>query len=68
METYSIKHNLTEWRMFINSPKVSLKAVLLHNGNKFSLHSTSMKKTYNFKFISENLQHAVYEWSVCGDL
>ncbi|GBN67158.1 hypothetical protein AVEN_210986-1 [Araneus ventricosus] len=29
-----LQHNPEEWRLFIDSSKVSLKAVLLHNGNK----------------------------------
>ena len=66
METFGIEHNPTEWRLFIDSSKVSLKAVLLHNGNKFPSvpvgHSASMKESYeNFKFILEKLQYAVYE-------
>ncbi|GBM77678.1 hypothetical protein AVEN_226064-1 [Araneus ventricosus] len=28
------QHNPQEWSLFIDSSKVSLKAVLLHNGNK----------------------------------
>ncbi|GBN98306.1 hypothetical protein AVEN_154489-1 [Araneus ventricosus] len=29
-----LQHNPQEWRLFIDSSKVSLKAVLLHNGSK----------------------------------
>jgi len=29
-----IKRDLQEWRLFIDSSKLSLKAVLLHNGNQ----------------------------------
>ena len=29
------QHDPTEWRLFIDSSKVSLKAVLLHKGNEF---------------------------------
>ena len=40
----------TEWRMFIDSSKTSLKAVLLHNGNKFPslplAYATNIKETY----------------------
>ncbi|KAL7291799.1 hypothetical protein TKK_0014581 [Trichogramma kaykai] len=39
-----------EWRLFIDSSKRSLKAVLLHNTNKFAsipiAHSTTTKETY----------------------
>jgi len=33
MNTLGIKHNPQEWRLFIDSSKLSPKAVLLHNGN-----------------------------------
>jgi hypothetical protein len=32
-KTLSMSHCPDAWRLFINSSKVSLKAVLLHNGN-----------------------------------
>ena len=32
----SITHDPDEWRLFIDSSKTSLKAVLLHNGNVLS--------------------------------
>ena len=41
---------LSEWRLFIDSSKRSLKCVLLHNGNKLASipigHSVQMKETY----------------------
>jgi hypothetical protein len=33
MQTINIKHNPLAWQLFIDSSKLSLKAVLLHNGN-----------------------------------
>ena len=40
----------SEWRLFIDSCKRSLKCVLLHNGNEYSAvplaHSTTMKEKY----------------------
>ena len=33
MQTLKINHNALDWRLFIDSSKLSLKAVLLHNGN-----------------------------------
>lgn len=33
MNALGIKHDPQEWRLFIDSSKLSLKAVLLHNGN-----------------------------------
>jgi hypothetical protein len=34
MNALRIKHDPQVWRLFINSSKLSLKAVLLHNGNQ----------------------------------
>jgi len=33
MKTLNINHNPLDWRPFIDSSNLSLKAVLLHNGN-----------------------------------
>jgi len=33
MQTLSINHNPLDWRLYIDSSQLSLKAVLLHNGN-----------------------------------
>lgn len=50
MKCLSLKHDLTEWRLFIDSTELSLKAVLLYNGNHppFILvgHAVSMSETY----------------------
>jgi len=35
MEVLGHEYNPDQWRLFIDSSKVSLKAVLLHNGNRF---------------------------------
>jgi hypothetical protein len=44
-----IKHDPQEWRLFIDSSKVSLNAVLLHNGNQHPSipvgHAVHMKET-----------------------
>lgn len=42
-----MEHNSKKWRLFIDSFKYTLKAVLLHNDNKIQSipHSISMKKT-----------------------
>jgi len=40
MEVLGHEYNLDQWRLFIDSSKVSLKVVLLHNGNRlFFLYS-----------------------------
>ena len=59
--------------IFINTPKSSLKAVLLHNGNELPsvsvAHSWHMKETYeNFETLLKSINYGKYKWSVCGDL
>ena len=61
-----------EWRLFIDSSSLSLKAVLLHIGNKLPSipvgHSTILKENYtNVKFLLNKLNYEQHSWLVCGD-
>lgn len=61
------------WRLFIDSSKISLKAVLLHNTNHYAsvpiAHSTTMKEAYSsLKTLLEAIKYDSYEWLLCGDL
>ena len=44
------EYNTDQWRLFINLSKVSLKLVLLHNGNRFPsvplAHAANIKESY----------------------
>ena len=58
--------------VFTESSKISLKAVLLHNGNKFLsvplAHAANMKASYeNMKLLLEKIQYEKYNWNICGD-
>lgn len=62
-----------QWRLFIDSGKDSLKAVLLHNGNgKPSVplaYAVAMKETYESMEVILNLiNYSEHKWYVCGDL
>ena len=50
MAALTVKHDPDEWRLFIDSSKTSLKAVLLHNGNVLPTipvgHAIHMKETH----------------------
>jgi hypothetical protein len=52
MEELKLEHTSGQWRLFIDSSKVSVKAVLLLNGNKFPsiplVHAVHMKETYKY--------------------
>jgi hypothetical protein len=54
MEELQPEHTPEHWRFFTDSPKVSLKAVLLHNGNMFP--STPLAHAIHVKEMHENLE------------
>jgi hypothetical protein len=62
MEVLGHEYN-SEWRrLFIDSSKVSLKVILLHDGNRFHsiplAHAASMKETYeNMKLLLEKVKY-----------
>jgi hypothetical protein len=45
IEAFGDQHDPTECRLFIDSSKISLKVVLLHNGNNFPSVSLAHSKT-----------------------
>ncbi|XP_050822620.1 uncharacterized protein LOC127057686 [Gopherus flavomarginatus] len=62
-----------EWRLFVDSSKTSLKAVLLHNGNVLPSipvgHAVHMKETYdNMKQLLRCINYDQHQWQLCGDL
>ena len=66
-------YNASDWRLFIDSSKRSLKAVLLFNGTKIASlpvgHSVAMKETYaNMKVLLDKLDYTAHNWLICGDL
>ena len=71
-EAIGIACNQNEWRLFIDSSSKSLKAVLLHNGNKYPslplAHSVHLKEDYNsIKTLLKALKYDEYGWEVIGD-
>ncbi|GBM78562.1 hypothetical protein AVEN_158541-1 [Araneus ventricosus] len=68
-----IAHQPNEWRVFIDALKLSLKAVLLNNGNELPsisvVHAVYMKETYhNLKQLLEMINFSKYGWQICADL
>jgi len=62
MQTLNINHNPLEWRRFIDSSKMSLKAVLLLNGITLPSipvgHSVHNKESYeNMKILMEVINY-----------
>lgn len=72
MNLFNFEYDPSHWRLFIDSSKSSLKAVLLHNGNKFPsvpiAHGSNMKETYeNMRFILEKIEYSKHAWKICAD-
>lgn len=66
-------HNPTEWRLFIDGGKNSLKAVLLHITNKYPsipiAHGDKVAEKYeSIGAILKLLQYEEYKWLICADL
>ncbi|KAL6467649.1 hypothetical protein MHYP_G00233260 [Metynnis hypsauchen] len=71
-EAIGITCNPNEWRLFIDSSCKSLKAMLLHNGNKYPslpvAHSVHLKEEYtSVKMLLGALKYDEYGWEVIGD-
>ena len=72
-QTVGIVHMVNEWRLFIDSSKKSLKALLVHIGNKKPsipiAHSAQLKESYDsIEILLNAIHYSDYQWSLCGDL
>jgi len=70
MNALQIKHGPQEWLLFIDSSKLSLKAVLRNNGKQHPSvpvgQAVHMKETYdNLKQLLNKLECSKYGWHVC---
>ena len=72
MQTLSINHIPLDWRHFIDSSKLSLKAILLHNGNTLPSipvgHSVHNESYENMKILMEAINYDKFKWQICGNL
>jgi len=72
-QTLNINHIPLNWRLFIHSSKLSLKVVLLHNGNTLPSipvgHSVHNMDSYeNMMILTEAIKHDKFKLQICGDL
>ena len=73
MDSLGCDYLTEDWQLFIDLSKVSLKGVLLHNGNRYPsiliAHAIHMKETYgNMQTLLEKIDYKKYAWNICGDL
>ncbi|KAI6651343.1 hypothetical protein LOD99_5309 [Oopsacas minuta] len=73
MELLGVQYEPSEWRLFIDSSKYSLKAVLLHKGNVLPSipigHSVHMKESHeNMDILLKLIRYDSYNWHICGYL
>ena len=73
MEVLGHEYNPDQWRLFIVPSKVSLKVVLLHNGNRFLsvplAHAANMKESYeSVKLLLGKIKYDEFKWKLRGDL
>jgi len=73
MQTFGINHNPLDWRLLIDSSKLSLKAVLLPNGNTLPSipvgHSVNNNELYEkLEILMEAINYDKFKWQICGDL
>ena len=73
MQTLNINHNPLDCRLYIDSCKLSFKAVLLQNGNTLPSipvgHSVHNMEWYEYmKILMEAILYDKFKWRNCGDL
>jgi len=72
MEVLDHEYNPDQWCLFIDSSEVSLKVVLLHNGNRFpsvpSAYAANMKESYeSMKLLLGKIKYDKFKWMLCVD-
>ena len=73
MEVLGHEYNPDQWRLFIDSSKVTLKVVLPHNRDRFPSvplpHAANMKENYESKkLLLGKIKYDKFKWKLCGDL
>ena len=73
MEVLGHEYNPNQWCLFTDLSKVSLKVVLLHNGNRLPsvplAHAANMKESYeSMKLLLGKIKYDEFKWKLFGDL
>ena len=72
MGALGVQHIPSEWRLFIDSSKSSIKAVLLHNGNLLPsiqiAYSENLRESHETMVILlKHINYDTYNCHICGD-
>jgi len=70
MEVLCHEYKADQWHLFIDSSKVSLKVVLLHNGKRSplrSFHSCSQHEGESWKHLGK-YKYDEFKWKLSGDM
>lgn len=70
---FKYPYEADDWRLFIDSSKSGLKAVLLHNGNRQPsvpiAYSKTLEENYDdMKTLLIKINHEQHKWRICADL
>jgi len=73
MEVLGHEYNPDQWHLVIDSSKVSLKVVLIHNGNRFPsvplAHAINMRESHeSLKLLLGKIKYDEFKWKLCDDL
>jgi hypothetical protein len=73
IQKLSVENKVNERRLYVDSSKRSLKAVLLHNFNNYAQlpigHSVHLKESYdNFELVLTVIGYTANDWIICGYL
>ena len=71
MSEFGIEYKKGEWRLFIDSSKTSLKAVLLNNGKTYASlpvpHSVHLKESYeNLDVVLNKINYSAHSLKIYG--
>ena len=71
MEVLGHEYSPDQWRLFIDSSEVSLKVVILHNGNRFPsiplAHAANMKGSYkSMNLLLGKIRYGEFNWKLRG--
>lgn len=73
MEKMGHRYEANEWRLFIDSSKSSLKAILLYNDNTknpvpIALSTDTRENHESMKKILDKIEYNEHLWKICADL